>query len=120
MGAEPAAKGSRGVPSGTDTSASPATPLLDAAPLSSDMVESRLSSAVGDRARWAISAVEGRSGMEPRTSASILCLNSFTDRQAAPSCRATCGSLSGPSRITATTAMIRSFAGSRLNMCLQL
>ena len=69
----------------------------------------------GERASRAISLDDGRSGMELRTSVSIRCRTSVTDRQAAPTWRATWGSRSGPSKITATAAMTRSLAGSRLS-----
>ena len=84
------------------------------------MLERWLSKAEGERARRAMSALEGRSGMELRTSDSIFWRKSANERQAAPTWRATWGSLSGPSRITATTAMIRSLAGSRFSTEAQL
>ncbi len=82
---------------------------------SGDRFDRWSSKAEGERARRAISLDDGRSGMELRTSVSMRCRTSVTDRQAAPTWRATWGSRSGPSKITATAAMTRSFAGSRLS-----
>ena len=53
----------------------------------------------------------GEVGDESRTSLSMRWRRSLNVRQAQPAWRATCGSLSGPSRMTATTAMMTAWRG---------
>jgi hypothetical protein len=89
--------------------------VVVASPPSAPIVERWFRRAVGERASREMSWVEGKSGTALLTSVSIRWRNSLNVRQAAPIWRATWGSLSGPRRMTATTAIMRSFAGSRLS-----
>ena len=65
----------------------------------------------GDRTAWATSWVGGRLGNVPRTSLSIRLRHRRRSCHAAPICRATCGSFSGPRTMSAMTRMTSSFAG---------
>src|SRR5579875_2439792 len=70
----------------------------------------------GERTASALRDVGGRSGNDPRTSLSRRARHWRNCPQAAPSWRATRGSLSGPSTTTATIRTIRSFGGLRIPM----
>ena len=65
-----------------------------------------------------MSLVEGRSGKVARTSFSTRCWKRRNECHHVPSRWATSGSLSGPSSMTTTATMMKSFIGLRLNMLL--